>query len=77
MKCVICHGEEIEMENVREEIAMGNDVVYVPVRVLVCRNCGERYFDRRTLQYLEKVQEQLKTGQAVLAEVGKVMELSG
>ncbi|MEW6381065.1 MAG: YgiT-type zinc finger protein [bacterium] len=41
MRCVICHGDEISMTEVKEEFPIDNDIVYVPVKVLICRNCGE------------------------------------
>ena len=73
MKCVICHGNEIRTAEVREEFAVGNDVVYVPVQVPVCKNCGERYYDRRTMQFLEEVEEKLHKKGPELKEIGKVL----
>ena len=35
--------------------------------------CGERYYDRRTIRYLEDVEQSLKEGKAQLQEVGKVL----
>jgi YgiT-type zinc finger domain-containing protein len=46
MKYVICHGDNIQARNVREELTVGNDVVYVPVRVLVCQTCGELNYEQ-------------------------------
>ena len=73
MKCIICHGQEIEVQNVREEIRIGNDLVYVTVEVPVCQNCGERYYDRQTMRYLEKVEQELKAGNGGLREVGRLL----
>ena len=73
MNCVICRGAEIEVANVQEELRVGNDVVYVPVEAHVCRACGERYYDRRAMRYLEEVEEKLRQGTAELQEVGKVL----
>jgi len=73
MKCVICHGDNVQFKDVREELASGNDVVYVPVRVLVCETCGERYYDRQTMRYLEAAAKKLKEGGLDLQEVGKVL----
>ena len=72
MKCIICHGEDIEKQKVMEEIKFGEDVVYVPIEVLVCRTCGERYYDRRTMRFLERVEEEVVQRQAKLKEVGRV-----
>jgi len=76
MKCVICHGEDIRLTDAREELKVENDIVYVPMQILVCRACGERYYDRRTIRFLEEVDRQLKEGKANLQEVGKVLELA-
>jgi YgiT-type zinc finger domain-containing protein len=73
MKCVICHNEDIETKEVREELRAGDDVVYVPLRTLVCQTCGERYYDRRTMQYLQKLEKKLKQGKVRLQEIGKVL----
>lgn len=73
MKCVICHGEDIRLKKVQEELAAGNDVVYMAVKVLVCQTCGERYYDRQAMRFLEEAEQKLKEGKAKLQEVGKVL----
>lgn len=73
MKCIICHGQEIEVQNVREEIRIGNDLVYVTVEVPVCQTCGERYYDRQTMRYVENVERELKAGNGGLREVGRLL----
>ena len=73
MKCIVCHGEDVEMADQKEEVAVGSDIVYVPIRVPVCRTCGERYYDRRTVRYLEQVEEKVKAGEARLQEIGKIL----
>lgn len=74
MKCIVCHGQEIQVQEVREEIQLGDDVVYVPVEIAVCQTCGERYYDRQTMRYLEEVEEELKAGNGKLSEVGRVLK---
>lgn len=59
--------------DVKEEFTVGNDIVYVPVKIPVCKNCGERYYDRRTVQYLEEVEEKLSKKRRGLKEIGKVL----
>ena len=73
MKCIICHGQNIQIMDVKEEFAIGNDIVYIPVKVPVCKTCGERYYDRRTMQFLEGVEVNLPNTKAQLKEVGKVL----
>jgi len=73
MKCVICHSDVIESKDVEESVRSGNDIVYVPITTLVCQNCGERYYDRKTMAYLEKVRESLQAKKNELKETGKVL----
>ena len=73
MKCIICHGEDIRVAEVREELKVGDDVIYVPIQTPVCRACGERYYDRRMVRFLEEVEKRLREGKANLQEVGKVL----
>lgn len=73
MKCVICHGDEIKFTDVKEEFAVGSDIVFIPIKVPVCKTCGERYYDRRTMQVLEEIEEKLTMGRTELKEVGKVL----
>jgi hypothetical protein len=72
MKCVICHGENIRVADVRQEIILDNNVVYVPISVPVCASCGERYYDKNTMRYLEGVEGSLRKTNENLREVGKV-----
>ena len=76
MKCLICHGEDIQVTEVKEELRVENNIIWVPVQTPVCRTCGERYYDRRTIRFLEEVDRQLKEGKANLQEVGKVLAYS-
>lgn len=75
MDCVICHGKEIEKTKIREEIKSDSDIVYVSINIPICKNCGERYYDRRTIQSLERIREKLEKKELELKEVGKVLEL--
>jgi len=76
VKCLICHGEDIQVTEVKEELRVENNIIWVPVQTPVCRTCGERYYDRRTIRFLEEVDRQLKEGKANLQEVGKVLAYS-
>jgi YgiT-type zinc finger domain-containing protein len=76
MNCVVCHGNTIEKKSVNEECAAGNDIVYVPIEVLECTTCGERYYDRKTKRYLEEVQKKVVAHTIQVKEVGKVLVLA-
>ena len=67
MQCIICHGEAIASTPVQEELKIENDIVYVPIHILQCRTCGERYYDRRTMRFLEDVTQKLRNGEVPLA----------
>jgi YgiT-type zinc finger domain-containing protein len=75
MKCIICHGEEVSLAEVFEEIGVGSDIVRVPVTVMQCRNCGERYYTRANMRHLECVREDVANNRARLDEVGKVLQV--
>ena len=76
MKCIICHGEEIVKKKVKEECFVGKDIVYVPVDVLECSTCGERYYSRKSKRYLEDIQKKLKEHSVKLKDIGKVKTLA-
>lgn len=76
MKCIICNGDDIQISEVKEELKIENSIVYVPIRISVCGACGEKYYDRRMIRYLEDVEQKLKSGEVNLQEVGKVLVLS-
>ena len=73
MKCMICHGEDIQTQDVKEEFKVGSDIVYVPIRIPVCLTCGEKYYDRQTIRSLENVERKLREEKADLQEIGKVL----
>ena len=73
MRCIVCHGEDMPVTEVKEELRCKNDIVYVSIRIPVCRACGERYYDRRTIRFLEDVEQKLREGKATLQEMGKVL----
>ncbi len=43
MKCVVCNSSNIEMKSVEEQIRSDKDILLMPLEVLVCLRCGERY----------------------------------
>ena len=75
MKCVICKSSDIQMKMVEEEIKSGRDIVLIPMEVLVCLNCGERYYDRKTMRKIEEIRERLRRQDLEVEEVGKVLRV--
>lgn len=76
MKCVICNSQDITRRKVEEEIRKNSDLILVPVEVLVCEGCGERYYDRRTMKKLEDIEQSIKEKRASLQKVGRVLRVS-
>ena len=74
MRCVICGSPDIEKKRVEEVVRLENDVVFFPIEVLVCLNCGERYYDRRAMRLLEEVGEDIKARRMDLRAVGRVLK---
>lgn len=72
MKCIICHSSNIVSREVDEEFHANNDIIKAPITVMVCGNCGERYYDRKTMRDLEKVREDIMANGYHSHEVGKV-----
>jgi len=73
MKCIVCKGSDIEPKAVDEQIRAGRDIILVPMNILVCSNCGERYYDRKAMRTIEKILTKLKNQELDVEEVGKVM----
>jgi YgiT-type zinc finger domain-containing protein len=75
MKCIICHRTDISVRRVNEQLSRGEDMILIPVEVLVCNNCGERYYDRRTMQRLEEIEDAVNAGRVSLERVGEVLRV--
>ncbi len=73
MKCIICHSEDILVEEVLEDFKYENDIVYVPINVEVCQSCGERYYTRQTMKFIEGIEEKIKNKNIKLKEIGKIL----
>jgi YgiT-type zinc finger domain-containing protein len=76
MKCIICHSTDITMRRVNEQLSRGEDLILVPLEVLVCNNCGERYYDRRAMKRLEEIEDAVNAGRVHLERVGEVLRIS-
>ena len=73
MRCVICKSSDIQTKMVEEEFKLGRDIVLVPMEVLVCLNCGERYYDRKAMRNLEDIRSRLREEDLEVEDVGKVL----
>jgi hypothetical protein len=62
------------MRTVEEEIRWGNNILLVPMEVLMCLNCGERYYDKRAMKKIEETRSRLKRHDLMIEEVGKVFK---
>jgi len=75
MKCVICMNSDIRMVKVEEEIRAGSDIFLVPMQVLVCSSCGERYYDRNAMKNIEEMRSRIKEKRLAAKEVGRVLRV--
>lgn len=73
MKCIVCKSSDIEKKGVDEEVRVGTDILLIPIEVLVCGNCGERYYDRNTMQKLELIRAKLKMKDLEVESIGRVL----
>jgi len=77
MKCVICKSPDIQRKEVQEEIQTGGDIVLIPLEILVCQNCGERYYDRKSMKKIEELKQRVMKHELRVKEVGKVFLAEG
>jgi hypothetical protein len=75
MKCVICHSDNIISMSLNEEIMIDNNIYNIPIDVLTCKDCGERYYDRKTVRYLEETKNKIKQKKINFKETGKVLTI--
>jgi CRISPR/Cas system-associated protein Csx1 len=73
MKYVVCNSSNLGMKSVEEEIRSDKDIILVPLEVLVCLGCGERYYDRKAMKKIEEMRSRLKKHDLKVEEVGKVL----
>ena len=72
MKCVVCHSPDIREKLVEEEIRIDTNIVLLEIVALSCRNCGESYYDRKSLRKIEEARGKLRDRSVPLEEIGKV-----
>jgi YgiT-type zinc finger domain-containing protein len=73
MKCVICKSSDIQKRPVEEEVKQANDIVLIPMEVMVCQQCGERYYDTQAMRKLEEMRSKLLKKDLVVEDVGRVL----
>jgi CRISPR/Cas system-associated protein Csx1 len=61
------------MKSVEEEIRSDKDILLIPLEVLVCLSCGERYYDKKTMKKIEEMRSRLRKHDLKVEEVGKVL----
>ena len=75
MKCVICNGSDIKVKTVDEQIALGDDIILARLTLPVCSQCGERYYDRKTIQLIEQIRVKSRQSLLDVEDVGKVLRV--
>ncbi len=75
MKCIVCKSTDIEFKTVDEQIRKGRDIILVPMSILVCSNCGERYYDRKSMRKIEDIRNKVQNQELDVEEIGKVMRV--
>lgn len=73
MRCIICKSSDIELKKVEEEIKLERNIVLIPIEVMVCNTCGERYYDRKTMRNLEETERRLKEKKLEVETIGEIL----
>ncbi|MBI2082834.1 MAG: YgiT-type zinc finger protein [Deltaproteobacteria bacterium] len=73
MICILCKGK-VAKRVVQEDITVGNDHIMVNLEAEVCENCHERYYPEGTVDYLQKLKQDLKSHREQFTPVGQVYQ---
>ena len=73
MECVVCNLSKVETKTLDMKIEVGRDIVLVPVNIMICANCSERYYNTDVLKKIEEIKSKLKNRELDIIEIGKVM----
>lgn len=73
MMCVLCSSTKIELKTLDIQIEAGSDIVLVPMNIMACLNCGERYYSTEIMNKIEEIKSKLKNRELDVVEIGKVM----
>ena len=61
-KCFRCSSTDLHDKEVEELIRHGRCVVAIRTTATVCDSCGERYFDRKTMQLFDETRQKVVRG---------------
>lgn len=71
MKCVICNGDDIQTRSVDEKISVGNDIVLTKPTLPICSQCGERYHDRKAMEFIEQIRSKSRETEVMTEDGGR------
>ena len=74
MKCVICKSGDIAQRMTEEEIRIGSNIIFVSVKALVCKECGEKYYNRAEMKRLEDMERLLRQNKVSLEKIGDILK---
>lgn len=74
MKCVICKSGDIAQRMIEEEIRVGSNIIFVSVKALVCKECGEKYYNRAEMKRLEDMERLLRQKKVSLEKIGDILK---
>jgi hypothetical protein len=63
------------MKAIEEEIKSRGDIFLIPMQVLVCSSCGERYYDRKAMKILEEMRSKIEEKSLEVKEVGRILRV--
>ena len=75
MRCVLWGGA-LEYKLVDEEVPEGNNHYLIEMKVEVCQDCGERYYQEGQVDELIKWKKELKGNKSQYREIGKVYQVA-
>ena len=73
MQCVICKSSTAETKILDMQIEVGRDIVLVPMNIIVCSHCGERYYNTEVIKKIEDIKSKQINRELDVIEIGKVM----
>lgn len=74
MLCTMCNNKT-ERKVVDYELHLNGDHIVIPVEADVCVICGEKYFDDKTVERLQKVKNLFKRTKRSFQEIGTVFKV--